>query len=72
MSQHGKKYLGKSKYQGVYIIKNSIGATSYHYKKKINNVVHQGTYYSETECAKQYDLVLIKNGLEPVNILKRK
>jgi len=72
MSQQAKEYLGKSKYKGVSIMKNSVGLIEYTYAKTINGNKFKGTYCSETECAKQYDLVLIKNGLEPVNILKRK
>jgi len=72
MSQSANKYLGKSKYKGVSIEKNAVGIIGYYYSKTIKGVKYFGRYKSEKECAKQYDLVLIKNGLEPVNILKRK
>ena len=72
MSQSAMKYLGKSKYKGVSIIKNEVGIINYTYQKTIKGIKFQGRYDSETECARQYDLVLIKNGLEPINILKRK
>jgi len=72
MSQSANKYLGKSRYKGVYSIINSVGVTHFYYEKRINGTKFKGMYLSETECAKQYDLLLIKNGLEPVNILKRK
>lgn len=72
MSQSAMKYLGKSKYKGVSIIKNEVGIINYTYQKTIKGIKFQGRYDSEKECAKQYDLVLIKNGLEPINILKKK
>jgi len=72
MSQSANKHLGKSKYIGVYKFINSVGIVEYFYRKTINGTKFKGTFSDEIECARQYDLVLIKNGLEPVNILKRK
>lgn len=71
MSQRAVKYLGKSKYKGVVIYTNKVGEIYYRFNICINGTKTRGTYKTEKECAIAYDMVLINNGKEPVNILKR-
>ena len=72
MTQRTNKHVGKSKYKGVVLFEDYNGKIRYRYNKTIKGVSFRGNYDDEKECALQYDLCLIKNGLEPVNILKKK
>lgn len=38
----------------------------------INGLNHFSKHETEIEAAKMYDIVLINNGLEPCNIIRRK
>lgn len=68
------KHLGKSKYKNVYICQDNKG--NFIYRAKIGNPkskIHFNYYFNdEIEAAKAIDLILIRFGKEPVNILKAK
>jgi hypothetical protein len=62
--------MSSSKYNGVYFKQRSSKWEAY---IKINDGerIQVGTFTNEREAAKAVDIARIKNGLEPVNILKR-
>lgn len=73
MSQQSEKYKGKSlKYKGVYSSINRNGKLVYFYNFKYKGINYKGTYDTEYEATKQYDIKLIENGKKPVNLLKPK
>lgn len=59
-----------SKYIGVEQFKN--GSQNYMVTYNHNGVDIKTSRKTEREAAKAYDMILIKLGLDPVNILKRK
>lgn len=67
MAQHASKY-GKSKYK--YVFNQKIDGHEY-WRINLPGVSKKG-YLTELEAAKAVDIILIKQGKEPVNILKRK
>jgi len=72
MSCHvAKNYRKSQKYKGVYYFQKD-GLGYYFYKLIIKGCVFNGSYKTEKEAAIAYDIKLIDNGKEPVNVLKRK
>ena len=63
-----------SKHKGVTYINNpqSVGQKRWLAKFTYKGKTSQSTYETEIEAAKVYDLMRIKVGKDPVNILKRK
>ncbi len=61
-------YVGKSKYQHVYI---KMSGTTKWFIAKIPKFGLEKWTKSESEAARLVDLKLVMNGLEPVNVLKR-
>lgn len=57
--------IGKSKYKNVYV-------TTSGYRAKLKRLKVDKHYPTEREAAIRIDTALIKNGEEPVNILKKK
>ncbi len=64
----------KSNYQGVKYIANPKSVKSKRWEARMmhNGVIKTTTHYEEKEAAKAYDMMLIRIGKEPVNVLKRK
>jgi len=71
MAQVSSKHLGKSKYKGVYIIDQN-QTIQYKAYMTINGKTLRKIFNSDTEAAKCIDMFLIRNGKNPVNIIKRK
>ena len=70
-----EKYIGKSKeYKHVYVYQSdTIKNTYYKALVSISGLTkRKGDFKTEIEAAKWVDMTLIRNGKEPVNILKRK
>jgi hypothetical protein len=71
MSQSAVKWLRKSeKYKGVALYYAST-KEMWRYQLKINNTRFTGLYETEKEAAIAYDMKLIDNGKQPVNVLKK-
>lgn len=67
------KIKGKSKYKGVSIIMENGKNLRYQSRIIIDGENRSiGSFKEERKAAISYDIALINNGEEPVNILKRK
>jgi hypothetical protein len=64
--------IKRSKYKGVFMRRDHGKYDSWYYSKMINYRRYQGNYDTEREAAIAYDMALIENGKQPVNILKPK
>lgn len=64
--------IKKSKYRGVSKIKRKDRSDVWMARCKKNKIEQNQPCNSEREAAIAYDKMRIKNGMEPVNILKRK
>lgn len=62
---------GTSKYKGVTVCKQK-KKTFYRARCNMNGKVYQlGQFETEHAAAKAYDMFLIRNNREPINVLKR-
>ena len=65
------KFSEKTKYRYVYLVKSNQNVNNENTKYKAT-VCGQSTYFKELDKAARWvDLVLIKSGKEPINILTR-
>jgi len=64
----------KSKYANVYCPnpRHYRKRLQWRYRIRIDGVVYDGYAKTEKEAAKNIDLILIRNGKHPVNVLKSK
>lgn len=62
------KVIGTSKYKGVSLVKKADRSETYRAQYK------RIMYYNESEyeCAKMYDIMLLKDGKKAVNVLTKK
>ena len=63
-----------NKYLGIRKVKQRVGKPHFRVAFNHNGVRHEfGRYLDEKECAKAYDLYVIKKGIDrPTNFLKKK
>lgn len=74
MNWHDLKYIGISKeYKNIRTYKSKLTQELfYEYRKQIDGVLFRSSPFSDAkECAKMLDLALIKNGHQPINVLKK-
>ena len=68
-----EKYKRKSdKYKGVYILASKrLGEDSFRGQVMINGTIRSKSLSTEYEAARWVDLQLIRDGQEPINVLKK-
>ena len=66
-----KKFIRKSKYKYVSVFDVQGVGIAYSVRLQRNNIIFTSHHIDEKEAAKYVDLFLIRQGFDPINILKR-